>query len=245
MEDINYPTVDKLEIQKPRKKPSWILVIILALAVLGLAGVLYSVMANPKVVEKVVVEEVGPCFKGAKSTVEAGFKVYENAALGYKFAYPEAWGEVKVATTPVAKETGKYVQGSFATNKDVTFGGNAIDYTVGARGGMATDLPGYLQAKDKFYTVELWKVSAGDKVTVKNSLLPIAEKVTLKDGCNARAAVTTVPKSALNKSEYDQARFNLLAGNEYYGVNFVLKNATPTSRVDFDKVLSSFQTLSE
>lgn len=183
----------------------------------------------------------GPCFDNTANDLPADYTWYENAELGYKFAYPTAWGAVTVATTPMGGDAGHYVQGSFASNSNVSFGGNGADYVVLARGGTHTDNPGYLEANGKFYSVQLWKLREGATVTPMEDLHPIEEPTVRKDGCNTHAAVTQYPHSEFFGESYDIARVNLQPTNLYYGVNFVLKNPTAELRTDLDKIIRSFQ----
>lgn len=184
----------------------------------------------------------GPCFEGAENTLPAGFTFYENAPLGFKFAYPSGWGTVSVATTPMGGVGGHYLMGSFSANPNVTFGGNATDYIVAGRDGIPTDNPGYLQASSKFYSVQLWTFhpSSGPDEP-QEDLYPIAEPSTLKNGCNAKGLVTQYPASILLDYSYDVVRFNLQPTNLYYGVNFVFKNPDAALRADIDKIVGTFQ----
>jgi hypothetical protein len=139
---------------------------------------------------------------------------------------------------------GHYAQGSFASNPNVTFGGNATDYIVNARGGAPLDNPGYLEATNKFYAVQIWKLHERPGVdTLMDDLHLIEEPSTLKDGCNVKALVTQYPNTEFIGYAYDQVRINLQPTNIYYGVNFVLKNPAADSRADLDKVIRSFQLL--
>lgn len=185
----------------------------------------------------------GPCFEGADNPLPAGYTFYENTSLGFKFAYPSAWGTVSVATTPEGGVGGHYLVGSFSANSNVTFGGNATDYIVSPRDGMPLDNPGYLTATNKYYAVQIWKLNDPISGTNedKHELHLITEPTTLKNGCNAKALVTKYPKYELLEYSYDQARINLQSNNAYYGVNIVLKNPTDTSRAELDTLLGTFQ----
>jgi hypothetical protein len=187
----------------------------------------------------------GPCAGGAENTAPAGFTFYESAEYGFKFAYPSTWGSVTIATTPMGGVGGHYLQGHFTANDDVWFGGNATDYIVQGRDGIATDNPGYLQAGDRFYTVQIWTYRAGPPPPDEplDDLHPITEDATLKDGCNTKALVSQYPAGELIDYSYDVARFNLRPTNIYYGVNFVLKNPDASKRADLDKLIGTFQLL--
>jgi hypothetical protein len=188
------------------------------------------------------VAPAGPCYDGANNDLPAGYTWYENAELGYKFAYPSTWGAVTLATTHMGGTSGHYAFGAFASNTNFIFGGNATDYVVSARDGIPTDNPGYLQANNKFYAVQIWKLHEGPGVdTPMEDLHPIEEPTVLKNGCNVKAAVTQYPEFEIIGYAYDQARINLQSNNLYYGVNLVLKNPTAASRADLDKVIRSFQ----
>lgn len=191
-----------------------------------------------------VAAESGPCADGASNPTPAGFTVYENTTLGYKFAYPTTWGTVSVTTTPIGSESGDYVMGRFSANEDVWFGGNSTDYIVNARDGIPTDLPGYLKASDRFYTVELWRFSDGSTITSRHDLHPIEEPYEEKAACNTTALVTNLPASELSDiGPADVARFNLKSTSRYYGVNIVMKHPTDASREDLNKIIRSFQLL--
>ncbi|HVI68942.1 MAG TPA: hypothetical protein VM581_00615 [Magnetospirillaceae bacterium] len=185
---------------------------------------------------------VGPCYDGAANELPAGYSWYENADLGYKFAYPSAWGVVTVATDPMGGTSGHYVLGSFAGNPNVSFGGNGTDYIVNPRGGAHTDNPGYVEATSKFYSVQFWRLNEfSGTPEYKYALYPIDGTTVRKDGCNTHAAVTQYPYDDFYGESYDIARVNLQPSNLYYGVNFVLKNPTAEARADLDKIIRSFQ----
>jgi hypothetical protein len=186
----------------------------------------------------------GPCTGGIENTLPAGFSFYESTEHKFKFAYPSAWGSVAITTTPMGGVGGHYMQGSFSANTAVTFGGNATDYIVQGRGGMPTDNPGFLQAGNKFYTVQIWTYRAGPPPPdeVQNDLF-LLEDVTLKNGCNTKALVSQFPADVFNDAPYDVARINLQPTNPYYGVNFVLRGPDATNRADLDKLITSFQLL--
>lgn len=183
----------------------------------------------------------GPCLEGAVNDLPADYSWYENADLGYKFAYPTAWGAVTVTINSMGGLSGNYVSGSFASNENAFFGGNATDYVVQGRGGMYTDLPGYLEAAGKFYTVKIWKYNDGVTTEPQYGLYPIDSPTTRKDGCNTHAAVTQFPHDDFMGYAADVAHINLQPTNVYYGVNFVLKNPTAEARADLDKIIRSFQ----
>jgi hypothetical protein len=186
----------------------------------------------------------GPCAEGAENVAPAGFVFYENASLGYRFAYPSAWGAVNVTTTPIASETGNYVQGSFASNENVVFGGNAVDYTVSAREGIPTDLPGYLEAAGQFYQVELWKFSDGTTTEERDDLRKFDPPYEQKAGCNAEALVTHQEASdVLGTPAVDIARFNLQPDNAHYGVNFALSSPDDALRAQLDQLIATFELL--
>lgn len=138
---------------------------------------------------------------------------------------------------------GHYLQGSFSANADVTFGGNATDYIVQGRDGIPTDNPGYLQAGNKFYTVQIWTFRSGSPTPdeTQDDLHFITEAAALKNGCNTKALVSQYEADELIDYNYDLARFNLQPTNLYYGVNFVLKNPDAAKRADFDKLIGTFQ----
>lgn len=252
--------MDKLNQLKPpeptKKSKTTLLAILLALAtlcVIGLAIALWwclwaykpsggaSTTPPASMGSGTTTAAAGPCYDGAANELPAGYSWYENADLGYKFAYPTAWGAVAVATTPMGGDAGHYVQGSFTSNANVSFGGNGTDYVVLARGGTHTDNPGYLEATGKFYAVQLWKLREGATATPMEDLHPIEEPTVRKNGCNTRAAVTQYPFEEFYGEAYDIARINLQPSNLYYGVNFVLKNPTAEARADLDKIIRSFQ----
>jgi len=184
----------------------------------------------------------GPCFADANNDLPDGYQWYENASLGYKFAYPSAWGAVTFVDTPMGGTAGHYAQGSFASNPNVTFGGNATDYIVNARGGAVLDNPGYLEATSKFYAVQIWKLHESPGVdTLMDDLYLIEEPSVVKDGCNVKALVTQYPETEFVGYAYDLVRINLQPTNAYYGVNFALKSPVAASRAELDKVIRSFQ----
>lgn len=184
----------------------------------------------------------GPCTGGAENTAPAGFTFYENPSLGYRFAYPSAWGSVTVTTTPIASETGNYVMGRFSANDRVWFGGNATDYTVRGRDGVPTDLPGYLKVSGKFYTVEIWKFNDGSSIEDRNDLHLIDMPYEEKAGCNTTALVTSWPESELSSiGPADVARFNLKPTSPYYGVNFVMDKPEATTRDQLHELIATFQ----
>lgn len=242
--------MDKLkqdEEEKPVKNHNKLFVILFAvatLAAIGLAIALWWCLwghSTPPTTTPAPTTASGPCTNGAANDLPAGYSWYENADLGYKFAYPTAWGAVTVATTPMGGTAGHYVQGSFATNHDVTFGGNGTDYIVAARDGIPTDNPGFLEATNKFYAVQIWKLHDGAIDEPKYALYPLDDPTVAKNTCNTKAVVTQYPLTEFYGYAYDVARVNLQPSNLYYGVNVVLKNPTATARADLDKIVASFQ----
>ncbi len=218
---------------------------IAALAAIGLAIALWWCLwghASPPASSgaPTTAAATGPCAAGANNDLPAGFSWYENTSLGYKFAYPTAWGAVTVATSPMGGTAGHYVLGSFASNHDVTFGGNGTDYIVSARDGIPTDNPGFLQATSKFYAVQIWKLH-GATDEPHYALYPLDDPTVAKNTCNTKAVVTQYPLTEFYGYAYDVARVNLQPSNLYYGVNVVLKNPTADSRADLDKLVASFQ----
>ena len=184
----------------------------------------------------------GPCTGGADNAAPAGFVFYDNPDLGYRFAYPSSWGAVTVTTTPMASETGNYVMGKFAANPKVWFGGNAIDYVVRGRDAIPTDLPGYLKAGGKFYTVELWKFNDGSTITPHDDLHLIESPVEEKPGCNETALVTQFDASEISSiGPATIAHFNLKPTSPYYGVNFVFDKPTADETEQFAKLIKSFE----
>lgn len=184
----------------------------------------------------------GPCTDGAENTAPAGFTFYENPSLGYRFAYPSAWGSVTVTTTPIAAEAGNYVMGQFSANDKVWFGGNATDYTVRGRDGIPTDLPGYLKASGKFYTVEIWKFTDGSTTEDRNDLHLIDMPYEEKAGCNTNALITHLEASELSSvGPADVARFTLKPTSPYYGVNFVVDEPDATTKDQLHKLITTFQ----
>lgn len=184
----------------------------------------------------------GPCEKGAANTAPAGYVFYENATLGYRFAYPSAWGSVSVTTTPIASESGNYVMGRFSTNDAVWFGGNATDYVARGRDGIPTDLPGYLKASGKYYLVELWSFNDGSTVTPRDDLHPVEPPATERKGCNATALMTQLDASELSSvGPATIARFNLKPTSNYYGVNFVIDKPSTAASAQFDNLVKTFE----
>lgn len=236
--------------QKPTRstKP---LIIILIIIIAGLLALLAwcwwshkDSPADPSPTPSTPSKTAGPCSGGTENTLPADFTFYENAELGYKFAYPSAWGSVSVTTTPIASESGDYVMGRFSANEQAWFGGNATDYAVRGRDGIPTDLPGYLKASGRYYTVELWRFNTGATLEDRNDLHPIEPPHEEKAGCNTTALITQWDASELSSvGPADVARFNLPGTSHYYGVNFVLDHPTDTSREQFNKLIKSFQLL--
>lgn len=233
------------------KKP--IIIAILVLIILALGGVLmWSLFLKPKdvVIESspaedasvATVAESGPCADGAENVAPDGYVFYENADLGYKFAYPSEWGDVSVTTTPIASELGNYVQGTFSAKEGVGFGGNAVDYTVRGREGIVTDLPGYLEAAGQFYTVELWKFTDGTTTEERHELHKIDAPYVQKAGCNAVALITNREASELlGTPAYKVYRFNLQPTNEYYGVNIYASEPDAATEVQLDTLAGTFE----
>lgn len=183
----------------------------------------------------------GPCTDGSENTAPDGYVFYEDTTLGFKFAYPEGWGTVSTSTAPQGG-TGDYLMGTFSTNENVWFGGNATDFVVGGRDGMPTDLPGYLEASSNFYSVEIWRYTDGATTEDRHDLHPIAEPYEEHDGCNTKVLMTHWEASELSSvGPADIARFNLQPDNHYYGVNFVNNQPTDASRAEVQNLISTFQ----
>ncbi len=237
---------------EPKPKHSArLLIVVLVVIIIGLLIALWwcwwghkSPSATPGPTTPGTTATTGPCTGGLENVLPADFTFYENATLGYKFAYPSAWGSVTVTTAPIASESGDYVMGRFSTNEQAWFGGNATDYAVRGRDGIPTDLPGYLKAGSNYYTVELWKFNNGTSLEDRHDLHPIAPPHEEKAGCNTTALLTQIDVSELSSiGPADVAHFNLKPGSHYYGVNFVLDHPTATSREQFSKLIKSFQLL--
>ncbi len=230
----------------PRRSAAWLVIpfVIIIAALIGLLIWCWFYKDHPAASPggtATTPAATGPCAGGAANIAPVGFTFYENAELGFKFAYPSAWGTVAISATPMGGIDGHYLQGSFSANTNVTFGGNATDYVVNARGGIPTDNPGYLVATNKFYGVQIWKIHEAGRTEDRTSLYPITEPSTLKNGCNAKALVTQYPHTEFYGYSYDVARFNLQPSNAYYGVNFVVKNPDAAARTDLDKLIGTFQ----
>lgn len=231
-------------------KKSLFVYIILLVIIAGLAGLLWwcwftmdHKAPGAPAEAPAATASTGPCKDGtAENILPTGYVFYENTTLGFKFAYPTAWGAVTITTTPMGGSAGEYLRGTFSANADVWFGGNATNYVVNARGGMPTDNPGYLVATNKYYSVQLMKFSSGSgPVEDRHDLYPITEASMLKETCNIKSLVTSYPFTEFDGYAYDLARMNLQPDNTYYGVNFVLKNPNAASKADFDKIVTSFQ----
>ncbi|MGD8373691.1 MAG: hypothetical protein PVI21_02425 [Candidatus Woesebacteria bacterium] len=235
----------------PKSNKAIAVIIALSIIVLGLAvALVWSLFLKPKdiAVEYVSSEESyslvaeAPCTDGTENIVPEGYVFYENADLGYKFAYPSEWGDVNVTTTPIASESGNYVQGSFSAKEGVGFGGNAVNYAVGGREGIVTDLPGYLEAAGEFYTVELWNYTDGAATEERHNLYKIDPPYEQKQGCNATALITNVEASELmGTPAYKVYRFNLQPTNEYYGVNIYASEPDATTEDQLDVLAGTFE----
>lgn len=77
--------------------------------------------------------------KEEKPTIPEGFVEYKNEELGFRFVYPEAWGEVnmKEGILNLSLEKGKGFIGSFSVNSAASFAVVTSDweYTGAGRGG--------------------------------------------------------------------------------------------------------------
>jgi hypothetical protein len=246
--DINQNPGKEEKISKNHNKLLGALLGVAVLGVIGLSVALWwclyhretptSSSSSPATTAAVA----GPCKDGAANTLPAGYMWYENAALGYKFAYPTAWGAVTMTIDAMGGVGGHYAHASFASKPNASFGGNATDYVVNARDGTLLDNPGYLEATSKFYAVQIWKLhTAGSPDEQKLALYPLPDPTVLKDGCNAKATVTQYPFDEFFGNSHDIARFNLQPTNAYYGVNMVLTNPSAADRADLDKIITSFQ----
>lgn len=229
----------------PRPARQWIIVLSFSIVIIGLLALLgwcWWRGGKDHLVDTLPAVVAGPCIGGVENALPEGFVFYENATLGYRFAYPSSWGSVSVTTTPIATETGNYVMGRFSANENVWFGGNAVDYTVNGRDSIPTDLPGYLKAADAFYSVELWKFNTGGIIEAHNDLRLLAPPYEEKSGCNATALMRQIETSEISSvGPASLALFNLKPGNPYYGVNFILNHPTLGLTEQFDKLVHSFQ----
>jgi hypothetical protein len=187
----------------------------------------------------------GPCKDGAANTAPADYTFYENADLGFKFAYPSSWGAVSISTsiTGMGGSGGEYLNGTFAANSFMKFGGNATNFIVKGREVLPLDLPGFLKANDKFYIVEIWHYSPpAGPVEDRHTLQPIEEAVTEKATCNTSAIVVTRTPGIIGPDyTYDRASVNLQPTNKYFGVNFELKEPNTVRRAELDNILKTFQ----
>lgn len=186
---------------------------------------------------------IGPCYSGAQNNLPSGYSWYENATLGYKFAYPTSWGAPTLTTTPMGGVSGSYAYLTFPSKTGVVFGGNGTDYIVNARGGMPTDNPGFLEAGGAFYGVQIWQLhdaSTGVN-TPEHALYLIEEASTPTNACNTKALVTQYPMTDFFGYSYDLVRINLQPTNLYYGVNLVFQNPSSDDRADLQKIVASFQ----
>lgn len=243
---MKQPTPLTIESVSPTKKVSRLRAVVAGVLLLaligGLAWWLYPRPIAPVVTEPGSVAQ--PCAGGTAANVAPdGYAFYENTELGFKFAYPSAWGEVTVATTPMGGVSGSYLMGSFAANPNVSFGGNATNYVVAARGGMLTDNPGYVTATNKHYIPQFWKLDTAGVAEDAYDLYPITGEATEKDACNTKALVTDAPHDDFFGYAYRLVRLNLQPANTYFGVNFVLKNPTDATKIELDNVIKTFQLL--
>lgn len=240
-------------VPSPKKDKTKLLAILLTLATLCVVGLVvalwWCVWRGPSGTPSSSttpagtggVAATGPCYNNGTNELPPAYTWYENADLGYKFAYPAAWGAVNLTVDHMGGLEGHYVQGTFASNPDISFGGNGTDYIVQGRDGMFTDNPGFLEANSRFYSVQIWRYNDGSTTEPQEDLYPITEPTVAKDGCNTKAAVTQNPFDDFFGYSADVARINLQPTNLYYGVNFVLKNPTSGSRADLDTIIRSFQ----
>lgn len=187
----------------------------------------------------------GPCRDGAANTAPAGYTFYENADLGFKFAYPSSWGTISISTdiAGMGGSGGEYLNGAFSANSNMKFGGNATNFIVNGRETLPLDLPGFLKADGRFYIVELWHYSPpAGPVEDRHSLQPIEEAVTEKATCNTNAIVVTRAPGIIGPDYiYDRASVNLQPTNKYFGVNFELKEPNTARRAELDNILRTFQ----
>ena len=236
--------------QAKKSKAPWVITVLL-LIIIALAAVLFWCWrrdsggghSTTPPAETGGTAADGPCAEGADNAAPDGYTFYENTALGYRFAYPTAWGTVAVTTTPISgTETGEYVMGRFSANDKVWFGGNATDYVVRGRDGLPTDLPGYLKASDKFYQVELWRYNDGTTIEDRRDLHLIEPPHEEKAACNTEALITHMEASELSATgPADIAHFTLQPSSRYYGMNFVLDKPDEAAREQLNKLVESFE----
>lgn len=103
-----------------------------------------------------------------KSTIPEGFIAYENKELGFKFAYPKTWGEVKEDSNSdvifsahfsnLKKDDDNPVAG-----KNVTLYANSgkQDFSVGGRGGALWDCIGYTKSASRYFCQNIAKRAEG------------------------------------------------------------------------------------
>ncbi len=240
---------------EPKRHIFWVVTAIVTIAVL--AGLLawcywwrpHSMPAGPtspgSSSGSLPAATTGPCKDGAANTAPADYTFYENADLGFKFAYPSSWGAVSISTSiaGMGGSGGEYLNGTFSANSYMKFGGNATNFIVNGRETLPLDLPGFLKADGKFYIVEIWRYSPPTgPVEDRHTLQPITETVTEKIACNTNAIVVTRTPSIIGPDYvYDRASVNLQPTNKYFGVNFELREPNTPRRTELDNILKTFQ----
>lgn len=247
MNKEEFKAEEKPVLREPGQKPTVYIVIIaiLLLALIGGAAAAWWMWPKGAPATQTAEKPAGTTTETCgcvNNTAPEGFTFYENTVLGFKFAYPSDWGSVTVATTAVGG-TGNYIMGNFSANANVSFGGNATDFIVPGRGGTPTDNPGFIKAGGKFYSPEIWKYTDFVTTEDRDDLHIITETTKEVPTCGATGIITQYPHTEFFGYAYDLARVNLKPTNQYFGLNFVVKNPDAAARTQLENLVKTFEQL--
>lgn len=183
-----------------------------------------------------------------ESDIPDGFVRYTNSEIGFRIAYPEAWGEVETERTDgIAIDSdnnstpaGHLLEGSFTQNDAVTFGSATYDFHMG------TDAPllvgnGYENFGGSYYEASLVLRRENGSESIRYGAISDQnpEPVSSDNGLIYDYVPLVGADTDPEPSGYN-AVFNT-EENRYNGVAFRLTSRDESARATFEQALETFE----
>lgn len=170
----------------------------------------------------------------------AGYKFYEDKQRGFKFAYPEAWGEV-VISPDTAGGSGEYLYGTFSSNRNIHFGGRGENYRTAGRGGMPTDQAAFKKINSKAFWIS--PTTSNDSNEDQGYVKPVEDGYSFSKTFNSEALLTKTAYSEFTGFAYDSVSFNLGEDKNVYAISLIIKNPNADTRAQVESITKSFELL--